>query len=127
MAPEVARHHQLTKSLRIGFESRRPRQFSLHSNWRVPDTQAVSGWYRFTNRRKRRLSLSVGDILRDRHRLQRSQERDDVLFLLRNELQSEHQVEEFHRVVQREQPIVVQVRRRVLDAAQREGFDRTVS
>jgi hypothetical protein len=32
----------------------------------------------------------VGDILRDRHRLQRPQERDDVHFLLRNELQSEH-------------------------------------
>ena len=49
-------------------------------------------------------------------RLQRSQESDDVLFLLRKELQLEHHVEEFHSVVQRKQPIVVQVGRRVLDA-----------
>jgi hypothetical protein len=56
--------------------------------------------------------------------LQRAQERDDVLFLVRGELQPEHQVEEFHRVVQREQTIVVQVRRRILDAAQRDFVSR---
>ena len=49
--------------------------------------------------------------------LQRSHERHDVLLLLRCERETEHKVEELHRVIQRHQPIVVQVRRRVLDAA----------
>ena len=38
----------------------------------------------------------------------------------------EHEVEELDRVLQRQQAVVVQVRRRVLDAAQREGLDRAV-
>src|SRR5712671_5447052 len=58
--------------------------------------------------------------------LERTQERHQVLLLLRIEFDAEDQVEELHGVVERQQAIVVQVRRRVLDAAQREGLDRAI-
>src|SRR5450631_149684 len=57
---------------------------------------------------------------------QRPHERHQVLLLLRIQLQFQDEVEELHRVLQRQQAVVVQVRRRVLDAAEREGLYRTV-
>jgi hypothetical protein len=54
---------------------------------------------------------------------QDAQVRHQVLLLLRGQLGAEHEVEELDRVLQREQAPVVQIRRRVLDAAQREGLE----
>src|SRR5262249_6640260 len=48
---------------------------------------------------------------------QRLHERDDVLLLLLVQLQPEDQVEVLNRVVERQQTTVMQVRRRILDAA----------
>jgi len=59
--------------------------------------------------------------------LQCAQERHQILLLLRGQLVAEHQVEELDCVVQRQQTLVMQVGRVVLDAAQREGFDLPVS
>src|SRR5207302_729321 len=53
-------------------------------------------------------------------------ERDEVLLLLVIQLQFQNQIEELHRVFEGQQAAVVQVRRRVLDAAQRERLDRAV-
>ena len=53
-------------------------------------------------------------------------EGDEVALLVGRELDADHEVEELDRVLEREQPAVVQVRRRVLDAAQRERLDRPV-
>ena len=50
---------------------------------------------------------------------------DQVFFFLLGQFQLEHQVEEFHRVVQRRQAPVVQVGRRVLDASKRKRLDRS--
>ena len=58
--------------------------------------------------------------------LQAPQKRHQILLLLARQLELQHEVEELHRVVQRQQPVVVQVGRRILDAAEREGFDRAV-
>src|SRR5262245_1951076 len=57
---------------------------------------------------------------------QRLQERHQVLLFWRGQLQPQHQVEKLHAVIQRQQPVVMQVWRRVLDAAQGEGLDRAV-
>jgi hypothetical protein len=43
---------------------------------------------------------------------QGAEERDQVLLLLHRELESEYQVEEFNRIVECQQPIVVKVGRR---------------
>lgn len=43
--------------------------------------------------------------------LERPEERHNILFLLPHELQPKHQVEKLHRIIQREQPIVMQIRR----------------
>ena len=49
--------------------------------------------------------------------LQRAKEGHEIALLLRQQLQLEHEIEELHGVVERQQPIVVQIRRRILDAA----------
>src|SRR4029450_5977678 len=59
-------------------------------------------------------------------RLQSPQEGDQVTFLWLRQFQLQDQIEEFDRSAQRGQPAVVQVGRRVLDAAQRERLDRTI-
>src|SRR5262249_23611397 len=59
-------------------------------------------------------------------RLQLSQERYQVLLLLRRELQSLDEVEELDGVLQRQTAAVVQVGRAILDAPQGEGLDRPV-
>src|SRR4029453_6202879 len=58
--------------------------------------------------------------------LERAQERHEIDLLLVRELHREHEIEELDRVLEREQPVVVQVGRRVLDAAQRECLDRAI-
>lgn len=55
--------------------------------------------------------------------LEAQQEGDQVILLLVRELQLEHEVEELDGIVERGQASVVQVGRRVLDAAQRERLD----
>src|SRR5947209_868165 len=50
------------------------------------------------------------------------QEGHEVRLLLLAELQPLHEVEELHRVLQRQAAAVVEVRRAVLDAPQREGL-----
>src|ERR1700680_2696610 len=58
--------------------------------------------------------------------LKRPQKRDQFLLLLRRQLGAEDQVEELDRVLQSQKPLVVQIGRVVLGAAQRKGFDRSV-
>src|SRR2546428_13093309 len=55
-----------------------------------------------------------------------SQEGDQVALLLSCELDAGDQVEELDGVVERQQPPVVQVGRRILDAPERERLDGTV-
>src|SRR5690606_34930455 len=50
---------------------------------------------------------------------------DQVALLLLRQLQSENEVEELDGIVEGQQPAVVQIRRAVLDAAQREGLRRS--
>src|SRR5690606_23926291 len=58
--------------------------------------------------------------------LQNTQEGDEIRLLLLAQFQLQHQVEELNRVFQRQQAPVVEVRRAVLDAAQRKRLDRAV-
>src|SRR2546427_10064383 len=51
----------------------------------------------------------------------RAQKRHEVLLLLRRQLDAEDEVEELHRVVEAQEPAVVQVRRGVPRAAGRGG------
>src|SRR5262249_45647550 len=59
-------------------------------------------------------------------RSQRAQEHHQVLLLRRGEFSREDEVEELDRVLERAKSAVMQIRRRVLDAAQRKGLDRAV-
>src|SRR6266446_5463335 len=56
-------------------------------------------------------------------RLQCPQEQHQVLLFGLRQLGTQHEIEEFDRVVEGQQALIMQVRRRVLDAAQREGLD----
>src|SRR5438445_12801316 len=55
--------------------------------------------------------------------LQRAQEGDQISLLVLSQLQVEEQVKELDGILQGRQSTIVQIRRRVLDAAQREGLD----
>src|SRR6266508_924873 len=55
-----------------------------------------------------------------------AQERYQILLLRPGQLHGEDEIEELHRVVQGQEPAVVQVRGRILDPAQGEGLDRPV-
>src|SRR3981189_1054465 len=57
---------------------------------------------------------------------ERAQEGHQILLLRRGQLVGEDEVEELDRVLEREEPTIVEIWRRVLDAAQREGLDRPV-
>src|SRR5437773_349076 len=59
--------------------------------------------------------------------LQGFQERHQILLLLCRQVRLQDQVEELHGVVEREEPAVVEIGRRLLDPAQREGLDGTVA
>ncbi len=50
----------------------------------------------------------------------------EVLLFLWLQFGAKHQIEEFDRVIEGQQPAIMQVRRRLLDAPQREGLDRPV-
>src|SRR5439155_25584056 len=56
--------------------------------------------------------------------LQLAHEGDQGGLLPRRQLYAQDEVEELHRILQREQPPIVQVRRRILDTPQGEGLDR---
>src|ERR1700676_3378439 len=56
-----------------------------------------------------------------------AKERDQVALLLAGQFGAEHQIEELNRIIERQQAPVVQVGRRILDAAQREGLDGSVA
>src|SRR5947207_5174430 len=55
-----------------------------------------------------------------------AQEGHQVLLLRRGQLVGEDEVEELDRILEREEPTIVEIGRRVLDPAQREGLDRPV-
>src|ERR1700730_11146649 len=55
------------------------------------------------------------------------EEGHEVRLLGRGQLGAQGQVEELHRVVEGQEPAVVQIGRRVLDAAKRERLDRPVA
>jgi hypothetical protein len=59
--------------------------------------------------------------------LERSQKRHQILLFLRRQFGPEHEIEELDRIVERQQAPVMQIRRRVLDTAQRERLDRSVA
>ena len=67
---------------------------------------------------------SVGS--RDGGLLQLAHEGDEVLLLLRSELQLENDVEELHSVFERQQSAIVQIRRTVFDASKCKGLDRAI-
>src|SRR5260370_28307416 len=56
-------------------------------------------------------------------RLEDTQKRHQILFLLRRELGAEDQVEELDRVLQRQKTLVMEIGRVVLHTAQSKGFD----
>src|SRR5258707_10562190 len=56
-----------------------------------------------------------------------AKERDQIALLLTGQFRAEHQIEELNRIIERQQAPVVQVGRRILDAAQREGLDGSVT
>src|SRR4030095_7285077 len=56
-----------------------------------------------------------------------SQERHDVSLFGGRKFRFDNQIEKLHGIVQSQQTPVMQVRRRVLDPAQREGLDRPVT
>src|SRR6266508_4111706 len=55
-----------------------------------------------------------------------TEERDEILLLLIGEPDPQHEIEELHCVLEGEEAAVVQVRRRVLDPAQRKRLDRPI-
>lgn len=59
-------------------------------------------------------------------RLKRPQECHKILLLILSEFCLQDHVEEFNCVIQSQQPPIVEVRRRILDAAQGESLDRTI-
>src|SRR6202158_5182660 len=56
-----------------------------------------------------------------------AKEREQIALLLAGQFRAEHQIEELDRIVERQQAPVVQVGRRILDAAQWERLDGTVT
>src|SRR5207245_9977216 len=71
----------------------------------------------------RRYNASAFPLTTTLCRLERAQERDQILLFLRRKFRAEDQVEELDRVLQRQQTLVVHIGRVILDAAQRKGFD----
>src|SRR5690606_24177545 len=78
----------------------------------------------------RRTAFTVPARLKDSHAeraLQGPQKFDEVRFLLGLELRTENQIEELDGVFKRQQAAVMKVGRRVLDAAERERLDRSLT
>src|SRR5260370_8529780 len=75
---------------------------------------------------------ATADVVRGRdleapRRSEREKERNQIPLLLAGQLGTEHQIEELDRIIERQQAPVVQIGRRILDAAQREGLDSSVT
>src|ERR1700692_3088323 len=58
---------------------------------------------------------------------QSTHKRNQILLLLVSQLCAQHEVKVFHGVIQRQQSSVMHIRRRVLDATEREGLDSAVA
>src|SRR4051812_18879176 len=71
-------------------------------------------------------SRSMGLLLEGLLASQRQHVDDQRILLFLGQLEAEHQVEEFDSVGERQQAAVVEVRRRLLDAAQCQGLDRAI-
>src|SRR5215211_4104743 len=71
-------------------------------------------------------SRSMGLLLEEWLASQRQHVGDQRVLLFLGQLEAEHQVEEFDSVGEGQQAAVVEVRRRILDAAQRQGLDRAI-
>ena len=56
-----------------------------------------------------------------------AKERDQIALLLAGQFRSEHQIEELNRIIECQQAPIVQIGRRIFDAAQREGLDGSVA
>src|SRR3954447_8418851 len=68
-------------------------------------------------------SRSMGLLLEELLASQRQHVGDQRVLLFLRQLEAKHQVEEFDRVGERQQAAVVEVRRRILEAAQCQGLD----
>jgi hypothetical protein len=55
-----------------------------------------------------------------------TKEGDEIALLLAGQFRAEHQIEELNRIIKRQQPSVVEIRRRILDATERESLDSSV-
>src|ERR1700720_429173 len=75
---------------------------------------------------------ATADVVRGRdleapRRSERAKELNQIPLLLAGQLGAEHQIEELDRIIERQQAPVMQIGRRILDAAQREGLDGSVA
>src|ERR1700675_2646281 len=75
---------------------------------------------------------ATADVVRGRdveapRRSEGAKERDQIALLLGGQFRAEHQIEELDRIIERQQATVVQVGRRILDPAQREGLHGSVA
>src|SRR6266481_6822010 len=75
---------------------------------------------------------ATADVVRGRdleapRRSERAKELNQISLLLAGQFGAEHQIEELDRIIERQQAPVVQIGRRILDAAQREGLDGSVT
>src|SRR6202040_368922 len=75
---------------------------------------------------------ATADVVRGRdleapRRSERAKELNQIPLLLAGQLGAEHQIEELDRIIERQQAPVVEIGRRILDAAQREGLDGSVA
>src|SRR5439155_11681678 len=66
---------------------------------------------------------SAAKVTGEEEQLQLAHEGDQGRLLPRRQLHAQHEVEELHRILQRQEAPIVQVWRRVLDPAQGEGLD----
>ena len=109
------------------FEVRNPKQYPKEENSNIQNGRAMQS-LRFDHS-----LLWISNLFRiscfefrTSMSLQAPHEGDEVGFLFCVQLRAEHEVEELDGVFERQQAVVVQVRRRVFDAAQRERLDRAV-
>ena len=70
--------------------------------------------------------MTTADVVRGRHievahRSERAEELNQIVLLFAGQFGAEHQVKELDRIIERQQAPIMEVRRRILDAAQREG------
>src|SRR3954447_24602671 len=71
-------------------------------------------------------SRSMGLLLERMLASQRQHIGDQRVLLFLGQLEAEHQIEEFNSIGERQQAAVVEVRRRILDAAQCQGLNRAI-